>query len=152
MPELVAPTNRISPCLSMMVSSSTGGSFRSANRGISSLTLRMTIDTSLRCLKMLTRKRPMPVREIARFISRSRSNSRCCSASISEAAMAAVSPSLNGCSPNATSTPSIRALGGAPVERNRSEPFLLDKIDNSASISMAKITREAFNEQKLACT
>ncbi|MOA37136.1 hypothetical protein D3C78_1587090 [compost metagenome] len=65
--------------------------------------------------------------------------------------MAAVSPFLNGRSLNTVSTPSMRALGGAPVERNRSEPFLLDKIDNSASISMAKSTREAFNEQTTAC-
>jgi hypothetical protein len=41
----------------------------------------------------------------------------------------------------------MRALGAAPVERNRSEPFFCDNIDNSASISMAESTREALDEQ-----
>ncbi|MCY1441972.1 hypothetical protein D9M71_583130 [compost metagenome] len=79
--------------------------------------LRATMDTSLRCLKMLIRKRPMLGSEMARFISSSRSKSTRCSASITSAAIFATSPGASGSLLSARSTPLNLAQGGAPVER-----------------------------------
>ncbi|MNE66123.1 hypothetical protein D3C80_1616560 [compost metagenome] len=84
---------------------------------MSSLMLRATMDTSLRCLKMLMRKRPTPAREIARFISSSRSNSSRCALSMIESATAATSPAFKGSWLRALSTPLNLAQGGAPVDR-----------------------------------
>ncbi len=79
--------------------------------------LRATMDTSLRWRKMLMRNRPICGSEIARFISSSRSNSARCSASITDAAMAATSPARNGSADSGLSTPLNLAQGGAPVDR-----------------------------------
>ncbi|MCY1489898.1 hypothetical protein D9M68_236380 [compost metagenome] len=79
--------------------------------------LRATMDTSLRCLKMLMRKRPTPGTEVARFISSSRSNSAFCSLSMTLSAIRATSPGLSGSLPRARSTPLNLAQGGAPVDR-----------------------------------
>ncbi|MCY1413017.1 hypothetical protein D9M68_547880 [compost metagenome] len=117
MPEPVPPTKSTSPRFSITVFSSTSGSLRSSKRGMSSLMFRATMETSLRCLKMLTRKRPTLPTAIARFISSSRSNSVFCSSSISDQAMRATSPAFSGSPVRGLSTPLNFAQGGAPVER-----------------------------------
>ncbi|MNQ44226.1 hypothetical protein D3C85_579740 [compost metagenome] len=117
LPEPVPPTKSTRPRFSMMVSSSTGGSFKSSKRGISVLMLRATRETSLRCLKMLTRKRPIWGREMARFISSSFSNCCFCSESMRSAAILATSPGSSGTSFKGRRAPLNLAQGGAPVER-----------------------------------
>ncbi|MCY1313266.1 hypothetical protein D9M70_637720 [compost metagenome] len=102
--------------------------------------LRATMDTSLRCLKILIRKRPTPVREIARFISSSRSNSSRWVISITESAISATSPAFNGSWLSALSTPLNLAQGGAPVDRYKSEPSWLARIFSIDWISMSSVS------------
>ena len=55
----------------------------------------MTIETWLRWRKMLTRNRPMPGREIARFISGLTWNWARCSSSMIELAIPSITPGPN---------------------------------------------------------
>jgi len=63
----------------MITSVKTGGNPKSLTLGKSVLMLRITIDTSPRCLKILTRNRPTPDSLIAKFSSSVFSNSLICS-------------------------------------------------------------------------
>ncbi len=84
LPEPVEPTTSTRPRGSLMIFFSTSGRRSSSMVGMSLLMARITIATSPRCLKMLTRKRPASLIDTAMLYSSSRSNTATCSSSISE--------------------------------------------------------------------
>ena len=136
LPEPVAPTNRTRPRLRMMSSVRISGRPRSYHCGISMTMKRATMLTSLRCRKMLTRKRPTLGTDTAKFISRSRANSSRWVSSINSLAISATSPGDRTSEEMVFSSPSNLAQGGAPVAKYRSEPLRSASTFNHSCIRM----------------
>ncbi len=127
-PEPVPPTKRIRPRLSMMTFFSTSGRPSCFRSGISVTIFRITMETSLRCLNILTRKRPTSGSDNARFISGLPLNSIFCLSDINSLARLSTQPGGAGSLPSAFMAPLNFAVGFAPVDKYKSEPSFSARI------------------------
>ncbi|MDT4821222.1 hypothetical protein FQZ97_543920 [compost metagenome] len=125
LPEPVAPTRMVRPRLVIATSFSTCGMPSPSMVGSLAGMVRSTMPTLPCCTKAFTRKRPMPVGEIAKLHSLVRSNSAVWRSFMIERVSASVCCAPSACCDTLVTLPSTLMAGGKSAVMNRSLPLRL---------------------------
>src|ERR1044071_1260569 len=141
LPEPVPPTTITSPRLVITTSLRMTGSCISSSVGILALMVRTTQPTSPCCTKALTRKRPIPMGEIAKLHSLLESNSRVCLSFMMERTSTALCSGVSTRSDCGRISPSTLMAGGKPDVMNRSEPLRSTRRLSRSCINLIACSR-----------